>query len=70
MQGNHDFEVLNSQDFKNPDPILAYNAKLWDRYLDSEEAKRSFLKAGYYTTKLRTSDGRVHDKVNIVAINT
>lgn len=34
------------------------------------EAKAIYVKHGYYTTKLRTSDGRVHDKVNIVAVNT
>lgn len=34
------------------------------------EAKKIYQDYGFYTTKLKTSDGRIHDKVNIVAINT
>ena len=42
LEGNHDFEVVNSQDFREPDPILTWNAMLWDKYLD-EEAKKIYV---------------------------
>ena len=44
-------------------------SNVWKDYL-TPAAKKSFREAGYYTTKLKTSDGRIHDKVNVVAINT
>ena len=31
---------------------------------------KTFLKGGYYTTRMKTRDGQVHNNVNIVAINT
>lgn len=69
IEGNHDFVVPNSQDFSKPDPIIDFNLKIWDRYFD-DNAKQIYKDQGYYSTKLRTSDGQVHEKVNIVALNT
>ena len=69
LEGNHDFVVPNSQDFRTSDPLLQFNMEIWDKWLD-DEAKAIYKEHGFYTTKLRTSDGRIHNKVNIVAINT
>lgn len=69
LEGNHDFVVPNSQDFKQSDPLLQFNMEIWDKWLDAE-AKEIYKEHGFYSTKLKTSDGQIHDKVNIVAINT
>jgi len=34
LEGNHDFGVANSQNFTEPDPMIAINLELWDEYLD------------------------------------
>lgn len=34
-----------------------------------ETAKATFKETGYYTTKLKTSSGKIYEKVNIVGIN-
>jgi len=34
LEGNHDFIEPNSQDFTKQDPMIAYNAKIWDQYFD------------------------------------
>ena len=31
---------------------------------------KEFSKNGFYSQRLKTTDGRVHDKVRVVAINT
>lgn len=48
LEGNHDFEVANSQDFSEPDAMLDVNLQLWKQYL-TEEAQEEYAKAGYYT---------------------
>jgi len=35
LEGNHDFEVANSQDFRKPDDVLAININLWQKWLDT-----------------------------------
>lgn len=34
------------------------------------EAQKQFAVNGFYSQRLKTSDGTVHDKVRIVAVNT
>eukprot|EP00347_Sterkiella_histriomuscorum_P022876 403336826 len=61
LEGNHDFEVANSQDFRQPDTMLEINLNLWKQWLD-EEAQNVYMKAGYYTQKLKLQNGKVFDK--------
>lgn len=49
--------------------MLDYNIQLWGKYLDAD-AQAVYAKAGYYTQKLKLSDGTSLPKVNIVAVNT
>ena len=69
IEGNHDFEKANSQDFTKPDPVLQVNLRLWNQYLDAE-ARQQYQTNGYYSQKLRLRDGTVYTKVNIVAVNS
>lgn len=34
LEGNHDFAIINSQNFDVPDPIIQHNLKIWDQWLD------------------------------------
>ena len=49
--------------------MLGINLKLWKNYL-TPEAQEVYAKVGYYTQKLTLKNGKVYDKVNIVAINS
>lgn len=48
LEGNHDFTIINSQNFDAPDPIVQHNLKGWDQWLD-DQAKETFAKQGYYS---------------------
>jgi Calcineurin-like phosphoesterase len=48
LEGNHDFVTPNSQDFRQPDPMLAFNLKQWAEYLEPE-AQEVYAQAGYYS---------------------
>ena len=41
----------------------------WRQWFD-EESIKEFQEYGYYQQKFRTSDGRVHDKVRVIGLNT
>jgi len=70
LEGNHDFGVtINSQDFTETDPMITYNLELWKVWLD-EAAQKQFAVNGFYSQKLKLSDGTVMDKVRIIAVNT
>lgn len=70
LEGNHDFGVtINSQDFTITDPMITYNLELWKVWL-TEDAQKQFAVNGFYSQKLKTSDGTVYDKVRVIAVNT
>ena len=70
LEGNHDFgQTINSQDFTVTDPMITYNLNLWKVWL-TDDAQKQFAINGFYSQKLKTSDGIFYDKVRIIAINT
>lgn len=48
LEGNHDFETANSQDFREPDVMLDINLGLWSQWLD-EAAQDVYKEVGFYT---------------------
>mmetsp|Transcript_17797 Transcript_17797/g.12745 ORF Transcript_17797/g.12745 Transcript_17797/m.12745 type:complete len:103 (+) Transcript_17797:992-1300(+) len=50
------------------DPILDYNLKIWDQWL-TEDAKKEYQTAGYYSQKLVLKDG-TETNTHLIAINT
>jgi len=72
LEGNHDFGVtINSQDFSapTPDPMITYQLGLWSDWL-TEDAQKQFAVNGFYSQKLKTSDGTEYEKVRVIAVNT
>lgn len=70
LEGNHDFgEVINSQDFTQTDPMITYNLNLWRDWL-TPDAQEQFAVNGFYSMPLTTSDGTLHEKVRVIAVNT
>ncbi len=68
LLGNHDFEISNLQDFRQPDRVLDFVADAWKDFLEPQ-ARQSFAEVGYYVQKLKIN-GHTYDKVNILAVNS
>ena len=69
IEGNHDFEVSNSQDFSKPDPMIKFDIEHWRQWL-TPEAIEIFKEQGYYSEYFKLTDGTKFDKVRIIALNT
>lgn len=69
LEGNHDFGNANCQDFATQDPMIAFNMEQWSQWLDAD-ALQEYSNIGYYSQKLKTSDGTVYDKVRVVAVTS
>ena len=72
IDGNHDYGVLlNSMDFREGrrDPIIDHQGVTWKQWF-TDESMAEFLQNGFYSQPFKTTDGRVHDNVRVLAINT
>jgi len=70
IEGNHDFAVINSQNFTQTDPAIKYDLKQWKPYL-SPEAQETFKKNGFYSEYIQLKDGTdFNNKARVIALNT
>jgi len=70
IEGNHDFEVTNSQNFTVTDPIIPFTENLWKQWL-SPEAMATFEKNGFYSEYIHLKDGTdFANKTRVIAVNT
>lgn len=70
LEGNHDFgDVINSQNFATPDPLLPFLANYWSQWLD-EDALNEVRDKGFYSASFSTSDGTLYNNVKVIAINS
>lgn len=49
--------------------MIAFNLLQWKQWLD-EDAQKIYAKAGYYSQKLKLTDGTEFDKVRVIAVTS
>lgn len=69
VEGNHDFELANSQRYHPKDPMIDFTLEHWKQWL-TPEAQTEFAKNGHYSQPLKLADGSVVPNARFIGINT